>query len=709
MKRIFCALLGLLVAGSASAQFVDLGESMFFVRAGFEDSWTRSLPKVDDERWSVMAPDREGRPLAIRDMGLPGAPEGGALRLLPGPDMEFTALVPFQADLTLLNASDPALFLRSVGQEWAVYLNGVLLRSEFVRSGSGYVERSLRDVVVPLDKRRLVRGENLLAFRLRGDPLDAATGFDSAGPNVIGSYRALASGAGEYVDLMLLGVYAFFALYHFVLFALRPKDEGYLFFGAVTLLIALCMSSRANVAAALIADTGLLRRVEHVSLFLALPALLAYLESLLRLRRSRFVVVVAASCAALSVAGQFLRLEPLLLAWYGVAIVSAAYAVFSLYKALTRDYAETGGKTPLGRVAALAFHGDSGRVAIGLAGLAAVVAVDAFSGGMADGAMPWSKYALFFFALLTSSVLAGQFAEVSERAEAMTAGLEAEVEARTAELSAAASERLRLNEELSSANARLVSSMRESERDVRIATSVQKGFFPTKPPAAADWDLAYAFEPATGVSGDFYDYYEKDGALTGLAIGSVSGSGIASGLVTVLAKNVFGRVMAETSDEPIGAALAAINRALVRELSAVGNTVSGTFMRLSGPRVEYVSAAHTDAVLRRSGRRDVSLVKAKDDRGRIPPLGRDDFDAASGALGFTAARGDALLVYTAGLASGVNARREPYGVERLAEAFGRADPENAESMLASVMIDYRNFLSGAKRSGDITALVLVKR
>jgi len=323
--------------------------------------------------------------------------------------------------------------------------------------------------------------------------------------------------------------------------------------------------------------------------------------------------------------------------------------------------------------------------------------------------MAWSKYALFFFTLLTSSVLAGQFAKVSARAESMNAGLEAEVEARTAELSAAASESTRLNEELSSANARLVASMRESEREVRIATSVQKGFFPTKPPAAADWDLAYAFEPAAGVSGDFYDYYEKDGSLTGVAIGSVSGSGIASALVTVLAKNVFGRAMAETSGEPIGIALAAINRALVRELSAVGNTVSGTLVRLRGPRVEYVSAAHTDAVLRRAGRRDVSLVKAKDGRGGSQPLGRDDFDAASGALGFSAAPGDALLVYTAGLASGVNAKREPYGVERLAEAFGRADPESAESMLASVMIDYRNFLSGAKRSRDITALVLVKR
>jgi sigma-B regulation protein RsbU (phosphoserine phosphatase) len=700
------------LAGSAFAQYVDLDDSMLFARVGFEDSWTRTLPKVDDELWSVVAPARGGRSLVIRDLGLPGVPEGGPFSFLPGPVMEFTILLPFQADLTLINASDPALFLNHVGQEWAVYLNGVLLRNEFVRSGSGsgYVERSLRDVVVPLDKRRLVRGENLLAFRLKGDPVDYETGFDRSGPYVIDSYRALASGNSEYLDLMLIGVYAFFALYHCVLFALRPKDKGYLFFGAVTLLLASYMTCRTNIATSLVTDTDLLRRVEYVSLFLSLPALLAFLESLLRLGRSKFVIAATASCVALAVAGQFLRLEPLLIIWFGAASVSVVYAVvFSLGKALARDYRELSGKAAGRRLPALIFHSDSGRVAIGIAVMAVAVALDAISGGMAVSSMTWSKYAFFFFTLLTSSVLAGQFAKVSARAESMNAGLEAEVEEQTAELSAAASESVRLNEELSSANARLIASMGESEREVQIATSVQKGFFPTKPPAATDWDLSYVFEPAAGVSGDFYDYYEKDGSLTGVAIGSVSGSGIASGLVTVLAKNVFSRVLAETFEEPIGAALVAVNRALVRELAAVGNTVSGTFLRIRGPRVEYVSAAHTDAVLRREGRRDVSLVKAKDERSRTPPLGRDDFDAGVGALGFSAARGDAILVYTAGLVSSVNARREPYGVERLAEAFGRADPENAESMLASVMIDYRNFLSGARRSGDIAAIVLVKR
>ncbi len=42
-------------------------------------------------------------------------------------------------------------------------------------------------------------------------------------------------------------------------------------------------------------------------------------------------------------------------------------------------------------------------------------------------------------------------------------------------------------------------------------------------------------------------------------------------------------------------------------------------------------------------------------------------------------------------------------------ALKRADADSAESVLASVMIDFRNFTSGAKRADDLTAIVLMRR
>ncbi|HPE90241.1 MAG TPA: SpoIIE family protein phosphatase [Spirochaetales bacterium] len=705
MKRYLVALLCALTALTANAQFVDLGESMFYVRVGFEDSWTRTLPRLDDGDWTILEPTRGERALIMRDLGLPGSPEGGVLSLFRREPLEYTVLVPFQADLTLLNSSDPALFLKHVGQEWAVYLNGVLLRNEFVSSGDGYEERSMVDVVVPLDKRRLTRGANLLAFRIRGDPVDDRTGFNQPGPYVIDSYRSLVSRNSEYIDLMLIGIYAFFALYHGVLYALRPKDKAYLYFSASALLMALYMWSRSAAATELVANTGLLRYIEYASLFMLLPAVVAFIRTVLDDRPFRMPAILAAASAALAAAGLFLRLEAMLYAWYLVAAVGSAYALgVVVRKAAIKDESAGDGSARL-----VLSRGEAIWIIAGVLAFAAGAALDVWVVVSVGGNVVWSKYGFFLFSLTMSATLAGRFSKIAAAAEAMNADLEAEVASRTSELSAAAAERLRLNEELSSANARLSDSMEEAERDLRIASSVQKGFFPGEAPAVGDWDVAFAYEPASGVSGDFYDFYSRDGALTGAVLGTVSGAGIASGLVTVLAKNVFSRGMAELSEEPLSAMLVEVNRRMIRELSAVGNTVSCAFMRFAGDRVEYVNAAHTDALLRRAGKRAVSLVKARQGPSKAPPLGRDDFEARVGALAFSAKPGDALLVYTAGLVNGANAKGAPYGVERLSEAFARADPDSAESTLASLMIDYRNYLAGSRRGGDVGVMVFVKR
>ncbi|GAB1455783.1 MAG: SpoIIE family protein phosphatase [Spirochaetia bacterium] len=725
MKRLTSILVFIIAAGTAQAQFVDLGDSATFVRVGFEDSWTRIMPRIDDPAWSILPPTRGARTLQIRDMGLPGIKQGGIFSILPEPAIDCTFVIPFQVDLTLLNASDPALFLKHIGQEWAVYLNGVLLRSELVRSGSGsdYIERSLYDVVVPLDKRRLVRGENLLAFRIRGDPVDDEMGFGETGPYVIDSYRALASSNREYLDLMILGVYAFFALYHGVLFMMRPKDKGPLFFGVSTLLVATFLASRTNVAPSIIADTSLLERIEYAALFLSLPAILAFVDRLLHQERSRFLGIFTMVSLVLTLASQFLRIEPILLLWYVLAIGAVLYAlVFSFGKAFRDEYRKLrsgddgdedndrlGERSVSVSIRDLVFRSDSGRIFIGVLIMSAALVFDILEAGALGGPLFWSKYAFFVFILLTSSILAGQFAKVSERAAAMNVGLEAEVEARTAQLSKATSERVRLNEEIARANISLSEVMEDSDRDVQIAAAVQRGFFPAKPPVLKGWDIAYVFEPASGVSGDFYDVYQKTDDLSGALIGTVSGYGVASALVTVLVKNIFNRRVLEMSDNPITSTLMEINRELVRELAAVGNTVSCSFLKIKGSRVEYINASHTDALFRRAGRRDAAIIQTREGLKKAPPLGRDDFTPGSAGLGLSASPGDAILLHTEGLSSSANGKHIQYGMDRLRDAFGQADPDSAESMLASVMIDFRNFMAGSKTADDITAMVLVRR
>jgi sigma-B regulation protein RsbU (phosphoserine phosphatase) len=716
MKRLYILLL-LIASYSAYAQELDLTRSKAYLRSGFDTGWTDQLPRSVDSAWLVLpSSEGKGRSIVIRDLDLPGLPAMSGWSLLPMESADFTVLIPFEADLLLLNSGDPALYMAQVGQAWELYLNGWLLRSELIDDGrGGYISRSLRGVIVPLDKRYLQRGQNILAFRIHGDPLDDRTGFKQPGPYVIGSYQ-LAARNREYFDLMLIGIYAFFALYHLILFILRPQTKAYLYFAVATLLLALYLGSRTIAVTTLVLDATILQRVEYGALFLMAPFFFAFLESVVNGRLHRITPFAGLAFLLLSVGSQLFRPEPFLLAWYAVALASLLYYLFYvLAKGMLRDLKlmrERSAQRPSWRfisaIVDFLATTESGKMLFGALFLGAALAVDLYLASVGIE-LNVTKYAFFFFLFGAAAVLAGQFTSTYAQLESMTLGLEQSVQERTASLAKAADERSRLNQGIAEANMELKNTMDVAERDMAVAVSVQKGFFPSSPPTVRAWDIAFVFEPASGVSGDFYDFYTQQGELSGVLVGDVSGHGIASGLITVLARNVFFRRASERSGESLGVMLSDINRELVRELSSVDNYLTCAFLRIKGARVEYVNAAHTDALFRKGSSGEVITLAPKGGQDfKAPPLGREGMEISVKALAFALSPGDSILLYTDCLTEGRDKKGREYGEERLLDAFRHADTESADSILASIMIDYRNFTSGTKRSDDLTAIVLKK-
>jgi len=269
-----------------------------------------------------------------------------------------------------------------------------------------------------------------------------------------------------------------------------------------------------------------------------------------------------------------------------------------------------------------------------------------------------------------------------------------------------------LNTKLVAANRRLESAMEAEARDMRIAVQVQQGFFPQRPPRLEDWDLAFATQPAAGVSGDLYDFYAEDGGLRGLIVGDVSGHGIASGLISVLSRSVFERRFHESGSPRLSVFLERANEELQEELAAVDNYLTCLVVRPAGERLEYVNAAHTEPIFRRAGSRTASVLAPKGaDDYKGPPLGLEDIASTARQLSFRMGPGDILLVYTDGLVEGKNARGELYGMERLLASVGRA-PErkiSARVVLEGIMADFDAWTDPSKVADDLTAIVLVRK
>lgn len=256
---------------------------------------------------------------------------------------------------------------------------------------------------------------------------------------------------------------------------------------------------------------------------------------------------------------------------------------------------------------------------------------------------------------------------------------------------------------------KLEASRDELQRDMEMARNVQGNLLADRVPPVSDWSLAFVFRPLAPVSGDFYDFYAEDERLAGLGLFDVSGHGVASGLITVLAKAIIHRKFKGLGDRPLSAVLESANEELTHEMRHAGNFLTGVLLRCGDGFVETVNAGHADVLL-------------CDSSGAIRPLARSDRSHRGTFLGLeflagpypvlrTELRsGDALLVYSDGLTECLDEREEPFGQDRLREVFqATAGMPDAQERLDRIVNTVHLFLDGRSFTDDMTAVLLVKK
>jgi sigma-B regulation protein RsbU (phosphoserine phosphatase) len=623
-------------------------------------------------------------------------------------------MIPFSAGEELLaSKTGVGLYLAQIGQNWQIYLNGSLVRDETYTAGDGTmrVERAVRGAVVELDTRYLKKGRNLLTIMVAGDPLDDRTGLYMGGPYLIDAYDRLESRRGEGPKLMLIGIYFFFAVYHAILFALRPKAKSYLYYGIATGLLSVFLFCRTFVVYEVFLDTRVIKGLELSALFLIVPAFMAFFDSVLGKQVSPFVKVYGAVFAVVAVARLFFWSEAFLRLWqYTVALPLLYVLVADIILPVVASVRAYRGRPGFLRRLAGGFAGtDAPKLLAGVVVVGAAVLYD-IAGLNSGRAGLYSDYAYLLLVFGTAATLAGQFVKAYNDNEALGADLAARVKARSRELESTLAEQGALSVRLSEASARLQASVDASAKDMRVATRVQQGFFPNAAPRNSQWDSAFAFLPSSGISGDFYDFYTRGDKLEGLVVGDVSGHGIAAGLITVLARSIFHRNFYELRNRSLGAVLESINGELISELTSVDNFITAALLKLDpSGGVEYSSAAHTEIVYRGAGKIRAVPLKPKGEREyKGPPLGREGLEAPYTSIRFSLRPGDVILVYTDGFDEAKNVDGTPFGVEGVLGAMTSAPEGDASQMLDFIIREWRFHVSGTKVSDDATAVLLKK-
>jgi serine phosphatase RsbU (regulator of sigma subunit) len=214
-----------------------------------------------------------------------------------------------------------------------------------------------------------------------------------------------------------------------------------------------------------------------------------------------------------------------------------------------------------------------------------------------------------------------------------------------------------------------------------------------------DFEIASEIFPVRHLPGDFFTVVPSNGAVV-LALGDVTGKGLAAGMWTTHLVGLVSAYTAETA-EP-AAIVTALNRDLCRMSSVV--PLTSLFLARLDPatgRLDYSNAGHPPPMLLCADRHLEWLSEGGPLLGAIP--------AASYKSGHVDLRaGDVVLAYTDGILESRNSAAEEFGSDRLEVQLRHSPTSSAQAVLFSMLGAVQDFAATSPLTDD-TSLVVVRR
>ena len=262
------------------------------------------------------------------------------------------------------------------------------------------------------------------------------------------------------------------------------------------------------------------------------------------------------------------------------------------------------------------------------------------------------------------------------------------------------------NSRLTSAVAKEMAQRERLNREIEIAREVQERLFPQRLPPIDGIDYSGACRPALGVGGDYYDFLTLANGDLGIAIGDVSGKGIAAALLMAsLQASLRGQAMMGQGD--LARLMKNVNQ-LVYEATPMNRYATFFYGQYNhDSRVfTYVNAGHNPPMILRRVQDGTTHVIRLETGGPVVGLFPNaPYQQASLVL----EPGDVFVGFTDGISEAMNNEDEEWGEERLIPAVASNAGQSAAEMIPSLMAEADRFVSGAPQHDDMTLVVVKMR
>jgi signal transduction histidine kinase/CheY-like chemotaxis protein len=346
----------------------------------------------------------------------------------------------------------PGIFLAALGDNWEIFLNGHLVKSEIHLDGEGRIgsHRSRRSVSFPLERALFIQGTNILALRVAGEPNGGDTGLWYEDPYYIGEFEAIQKTHDESLTIAFCAVDLFAGIDHLLYYLNRTRDRYNLYYCFFSSFLAVYFFTRSAAVYGLIPDSNISFRIEYASIFMVLPMLAAFLEHLSLGKIRKITLLCGGICLLFSItqgiSSNLLR-DDILYLWWVFEIFEVAYITVLDILYITgwniHVLWKSEGKRSLPR-AFLRFFTEAplGNILMGTALMAVTGAIDAIRAVFTGyGFLTVSRFGLVIFTITTTVILARRFGILFRRLDEMNTllersnlNLEATVRERTREL-----------------------------------------------------------------------------------------------------------------------------------------------------------------------------------------------------------------------------------------------------------------------------------
>lgn len=239
------------------------------------------------------------------------------------------------------------------------------------------------------------------------------------------------------------------------------------------------------------------------------------------------------------------------------------------------------------------------------------------------------------------------------------------------------------------------SEQRALEHDLELAARIQRELLPKSDVRYDGWDVAYHYQPAGAVSGDYCDLIAGDEGDLYFLVGDVAGKGVAAAMLMSHLSAMLRTLI--SIKLPIGQLMERASRVFCESTLPMHYATLVCGRATTSGEIEICNAGHPPPLVVQKGH--VTPIEATG-----LPVGlfsTERFTSQKVQL----AAGDMMLLYTDGLVEAENVDGDDYGIARVS-ALARKAPAKPKAMVDACVRDLAIFRDGPASKDDLTILAV---